>query len=341
MVALVALLACSGEPLDSGSEADADADVDADTDIDGYGYSALEGELRYASTYDHAVVCDALVELAGAPYAGECPGCDYAFEVTGEVTEDEGSDDCELDPLLSWVETDEIVDLWIAHSPNYPGYYGDYVDALLVGYTSRYAEVLYPGVPVVLAYAGEDSPGTYARTGLDIAWTWRMEDNRYDLSYFDACDADPVQAGSQEPAGNTAAAEDLDCAGDLADVWEIEVLDEAFTVSVDTNSAETTFDPGFHLNDAEGCTLAFADDNFECTFPPANHGCPAVRVEPPAPSTHQVVVKSWGGCAGERAEYTLSVDGGAASLVEDDVAAWLLVSSQEVEIAGEAELVRD
>ena len=72
---------------------------------------SLVGELTYTTqTIDSEtgevtgeLLCDQSVSLTSSPFVGDCPDCEFAFTVSGEVTEDRSSDDCEPMPMLSFV----------------------------------------------------------------------------------------------------------------------------------------------------------------------------------------------------------------------------------------------
>ncbi len=73
---------------------------------------------------------------------------------------------------------------------------------------------------------------------------------------------------------------------DSFDVWRVHSGTDAVTVRVDTVDAETTFDPQVVVfsvsswgSDIAGTTatafIAEGDDEFPCTFPPAEYECPS------------------------------------------------------------------
>jgi len=116
------------------------------------------------------------------------------------------------------------------------------------------------------------------------------------------------------------------------DVWQ--VTGEAggeLQISVDTVSADTAFDPWLFVVEPDGCTTAFADDNFDCTYPPPEYSCPAAAVSTEA-GTYQIGVMAYNGsCAGGSAEYELSINADwdvELTNIADDVASHPYNSTQ-------------
>ena len=57
--------------------------------------------------------------------------------------------------------------------------------------------------------------------------------------------------------------------------------------------------------DAEG--IPYADDTFDCTYPPSDGTCPASQFQV-TDGTHEIVVFSWGSCATQFPEYTIALN---------------------------------
>ena len=178
-----------------------------------------------------------------------------------------------------------------------------------------------------IAYAG--SPyGVFIRDGDDVSWSWFQyiaDDSR--TAYLDAdtlCLVDDDSASALEEAGFTATSE-LGCDPELVDVWSVEGVEgETVTVTVDTVSDETALDLVAWINDTanETCVVAYSDDDHACSFPPPDYGCPTLAFEAQS-GTFEVVVASYGTCAGETAEYKVLIDSETtvtAELTIDDVA---------------------
>ena len=121
--------------------------------------------------------------------------------------------------------------------------------------------------------------------------------------------------------GPKVGAGELACASDeIFDVWRVYSGSDAVVLSVDTVDAETTFDPELIAFDVSSWGssidsttvdgfLAAGDDEFECTFPPADFECPSAV----ATGTNDVLVAVivLGECAGPLSRYELTgtVDG--------------------------------
>jgi hypothetical protein len=165
---------------------------------------------------------------------------------------------------------------------------------------------------------------TVAGSDVSFSSAWTAESDTFNPDLFAECDGVDVEEfdGPQTPATSSLSGTGtLDCA-DVADIWELVVPTRgALRVSVDTTAAGTAFDPAMSLN-LDGCTIAFADDNFECTFKPTDYSCPAGAFDEVEPGTYTVAVWSYGSCVGTTGAYRVTVSGPAGStliLRNDDV----------------------
>ncbi|HJN72757.1 MAG TPA: pre-peptidase C-terminal domain-containing protein [Myxococcota bacterium] len=315
--------------IEADADADADTDTDTDTDVPDYGYSGFNGTVNYVTTDNGDTHCDSVISLSGTPYTGTCSGCDFAFLVAATVDTENGTDDCSHHPYLTYVENDWAKEIWIGHSDSYPGYYYDYADAFITGFSYDYYGYLYPGYYFILSSDDSYSSGTFGRTGDDIAWSFDYTDSEYGLTYYDGCDAYADYSYATESFGGASVSGAVDCDGDLSDVWTFAAkAGDTITVSVDTVAEDSAFDIWMYINDESGCSIAYADDNFDCTFTPVDYSCPSYEWEAASTGTYQVVVNSWGSCTGETAEYSLTVGGaqGAVGLEADDADTRVLVS---------------
>jgi hypothetical protein len=308
---------------DADTDVDTDADTDADTDVDWEGQST-EGSISYGMIENGTVVCDAEIEFAGGAYTGACDGCDYAFSVDATIVEDNSTADCSYFAPLSFIENVAQTDFILAHASNYyvsSGYY-DYLvnDALLLGYH------YYGAGPYFRALIYEGSAyGEAVTDGSQISWGFEYltEGYTYTTAYLDDCGADVASSEATEDfGGDLSETSTLNCDGSVLDLWEV-TADSAddLSISVDTVSDSTTFDPWFFVIDPDGCTTYLADDNFECAYPPPEYSCPSVSLAAEA-GTYQIAVLGYAdSCAGSTAEYELTVDGadGATlTLIADD-----------------------
>jgi len=311
---------------DADSDADADADADSDADAD---ESTFEGTLSYFTDYDGAPVCDATLALLGTEYTGTCDGCDFAFAIDATVTEDDGTAECYLHPLLSYIDDAYFANMMMAHMDSMAGYYGSYSNVFATGFSydlSAYGYGYYPGPYFWVLAADGLGYGTFSRDGDDISWTWDYTgyETDYTYYYFDTCSSYLYYDDFAElvPSAFTGTS-DMDCAGQIVDVWTVELLaGQTAEVSVDTVDSGSAFDPLMWFNDTAGCTVAYNDDSFDCTYPPPSYQCPSVDYEITADGTYQIVVASYGSCAGSTAEYQVAVDVGGADpnlqLLADD-----------------------
>lgn len=278
----------------------------------------MSGALTYLVDRGGALICDAQVSIAGTKYAGDCVDCDFAFDVVATIDSDGGLPDCDFATYLTYVETHLIAPI-MAFSPvyTYQSYYGSYTyyNALRTGVSADYTDSgggFYPG-PYwnVIAYdEGPYGEAVYDGQGA-LDWTFDLSDTSWERTYYQDCGGGEFSQETEAFAGEQGLG-DVDCDGDTVDLWDITLAaGEVLTVSLDTVGADSTFDPGIELIDPSGCTVVVADDSFDCTFPPANYSCPSLRYEAQLDGAHRVLVKALGQCAGDRASYSIHVDGAA------------------------------
>jgi len=150
---------------------------DSDTDF--------EATLQLRVTDDTTIVCDTTIELHGTPFTGSCPGCDYAYEVTGEITAEAGTA-CPYDDL-TYYET------YMATAA-FPSLFWAFADAG----TSPY------GVPVVwigTTYTGGPSdpvwePNVYEGNTLGSVTSYGAGTVAWVLAYDDAALGDIYEIGT-------------------------------------------------------------------------------------------------------------------------------------------------
>lgn len=300
------------------------------------------GSVTISQTINGVVQCDADATLTGTPYTGDCEDCDFALEMSASITRDASTDACGYFPTYSFVPSGGYNNLLMIGAALYEGYYYDYANALMFGYgyTFEYYgyEYDYPG-PYIgpIAYDGS-TYGTFSRTGDDIAWTfgYSYTYNEYSPTYTLYCEyfeqsdarADLVEDGSGVQS-------DLDCSGAQVDVWTFEVDGETeVKVTVDTVADASAFDPQFYITDAAACAISYADDNFDCTYPPPTYQCPAANLGVLAVGTYTAVVGSWNDCNGSIGTYELRTEGTLnLTLTHDDVDAQALTATYQYETA--------
>ena len=350
MTLLLLALACGDKdttvdsgPIDADADADADADTDTDADADAdYGYASFSGTVNYKTTDNGDTVCDTVVSLSGSPYSGTCEGCDFAFLIDATIDSEGGTEDCYNHPYFTYVEDTWAKDLWMAHSDSYPGYYGDYADAFIMGFSYDYYGYLYPGYYFIVSSDDDYSYGTFARTDDDIEWSFDYTSDDYDLTYYDGCDYGAEYSYADENFGGDSVSGSVDCDGELADVWTFDATEgSTISVSVDTVGEDTAFDTYMYINGPDGCTFVYADDNYDCTFEPTEYQCSAYEWDAATSGTYAVVIASYGSCTGETAEYSLSVRGadGDIGVEADDAESSTLVSTFVYDADGSGTLV--
>ena len=108
---------------DSDTDADTDSDTDSDTDTDTDTHTdpdAFHAEIQVTITQleTEDVVCDTTIEITGTPYTGTCNGCSFAYETTGEITDEAGSG-CPEGYLQTWstyTPDATLAQVWLAFS---------------------------------------------------------------------------------------------------------------------------------------------------------------------------------------------------------------------------------
>ncbi|MCB9743575.1 MAG: putative metal-binding motif-containing protein [Alphaproteobacteria bacterium] len=278
--------------------------------------SAAEGELRYVETQTDLsagtteTLCDATYSLTGETFSGDCNDCDFAFDVAATLEDDHGYGDCAPDPVFSFTDNGFIIDPTLGFWTEYvhSSTYGDYVyndafaNGIGVDYTS-YGYGIYPG-PYwqLLASTYDGDPGDDAVAYSAPLLTWHVRDatatREGDNLYYNTCSSTVTSYAYvpyDAPSGHTST---LGCNDYYVDAWSFDLSDASrFRVTVDTIAADTAADLAFWVNDPDGCTVIWADDNFDCAYEPTDWQCPSARmVVSGNPGTYTVYVKTWGSC---------------------------------------------
>lgn len=292
---LLPLLTLACDDSEEGQDTPVDPDDEQEETGDTEESATFGGALTYVTRLDGAVVCDADIDLYGTPYTGACEGCDFAFRIDASVVRDGGTDACQLDPTRTFVRSGPYDDLAMAHAPSFVAGETTYEDAFMSGFT-------YGGEgPYWRPLAFEGMPGTqFALQGDAVTWdvgyavTYEVEE----WPFYEYCSAYPAQDADSWYPGDQTWTSSLHCGAELVDTWWFEMeVGETATISVDSRYAQTAFDPWFWVNTEDGCTIAFADDNFPCTHAPQNGGlCPSAVIEAQVSGRYEIVVGSNGGC---------------------------------------------
>ena len=328
-LAFVALAACSGDKTedtaDTSSTTDtADTNDTADTeDTSDTGdsgttseFGSFSGTLSYVETIDGVTNCDADIALTGSAFSGDCADCTFAFAIDAEITRDGSTDDCSYNPVLTWLPdpTGLVIDPGFVFWETYSTDYGDYnnVAATSVGY--YYYGYTYPG-PYFQFWAAEGAieGSSITKSGNDVTWSVESTTIESSVQFSESTDVATGSAGT-----NT-----IVCDGTIVDVWTLTVATAGtVTLTVDTVTGETPFDPVMWVNGADTCTYYYADDNVDCTNPPPTYTCPTWSGELAA-GVYQLVVSGTSyDCDSGSGTYELKVDGATAvpSMVGVDAA---------------------
>ena len=310
---------------DADTDGDTDADTDTDTDVDPT-WSSFSGTLEYVKEVDGVTVCDATVSLSGTPFTGTCADCMFSFDVVGTVTRDDGSPDCDYDPLQTWVNDGTYSSLLMEYATNTASYGGStftidafrtrgatYYPGYGTGYDTAYNWYRYAGA--YGTYSSADT--TWAWTGNYIYWDVNSTETDTDYSYpYPLYDCYSTETGTEvtsSASGVYSGVSDSSCTAYYYGTYEVDVwaitpsAGETLTVSVDTVATATAFDPRLWVNDSDSCTVGAADDSFVCTYQPAAYDCPSLEFVADA-ETYSIMVESLGSCNGTTAEYALLVD---------------------------------
>ena len=383
LLPLMFLAACTGESTtdsgkttptgtDNDADTDADADSDADSDADVAPPHTFAGQVSFSVTLNGEPVCDAEATLAGTAYVGECVGCDFAVEIDDTVTAENNLSSCSSLAPYAYVETGEygFYDLIMAHAPEWSAYYYDYYydyvnmeyvylygynyydDALLTGYSYLYDYFGYPydfPGPYFRVTSYTDAPyTTFTRTGDNIAWTFTdsYSYTEYAYTYFSYCAAvADTSTGTAPGVAGDGEASSLDCTGDVVDVWSFDADGTASVqLAADTVADATAFDPHLYIAGGDECLIGYADDSFDCTYPPPDFQCPAVDLGVLAAGSYTVSVRSYGSCAGTSAEYELRTAGATnVILTHDSAPAISIVGTNEYvySVSGEGQVTAE
>ena len=285
-------------PVDTGPGEDTSPPIYDPEDV-----LTFEGSLSYTSVRDGARICDVQVALEGTEYVGECDECEFAFVMTGTVTEDKSYDGCDLEALYSWVPEQEGYDLLLGYASNWTSGATTYEDLFMTGFSASYDFGTFGPYWEYLVHAGSDSDSVSVE---EDQLSWAFERSMVEVesyTYLNECE-DLTWSETGAPfSGDTEEAQRVACDGSTVDVWEVDLTDgEELAVTLDMVSEDTAFDAWFFINDPEGCTVLAADDNYECSYAPIAYGCPSAIVAAEA-GAYQVVVQSLGQCTGKHAGY--------------------------------------
>ncbi len=299
---------------DADTDADADADTDTDTDAD-VNYTSLTGTAVFQDSVNGFTNCDVTSDIVGTPFTGDCFGCVFAFDTTGTTTSNNGGATCEAGPpTFTFVPDGGYQDLTLMFWDDYYGYENFAVTQYYYYYEG------YGVIGPYLAYLGYDGnpygTATFDGSAFTVSQDWEYGYQYYKTPTTDFCGPYPTGTGAGTHGGASGESDASCTAWTTHDVWTFEVTTAGpVTITVDTVSDGTAFDPYMTVNGPDGCTIGSSDDAFTCTFPPPNWACPAMDFEAEI-GTYTVDIVSYGDCAGSTAEYALYVGGASGEVTQ-------------------------
>lgn len=286
------------------------------------------GSVSYSYSFDDSIVCNVTVALAGISSSERCEGCEFAFDIDAEITEDYSASGCELPPGATFIPTEFVYNLKLAFADEYTvlAYYNGYYDWQV------FQDVFLVGASIDLRPSGGDYfPGPYwypiyydgpywdfgwaALEDAELDWGNVREGEYQGIAYYDRCLTAEWSEATQFYEGETFSG-NLTCSATTLDGWTVDATcGDTLTVAIDTVDVETDFDPYFWVNGPDGCSVVRADDNYICTpaFEDVGEGatplCPSAQFEVPTSGTYTIWVMSLGYWCnlGSDVQYTLTV----------------------------------
>lgn len=318
----------TGEPDDSATDDSSADDSAADDTGNQTNGASFSGTTTMTSVLDGATVCNVTTSLASSQdlvYTGLCPDCDFGFQIDASITADSSTADCPYYYQLTFLPITYHTENFMGHFPTYYGYYGNYYDVFSSGYGIDYYYYYYPGPywNFNFYYTGSTA-GTFSNNGGALSWSWDYVGSQSTDNYYYYCDYVEDYEGAGVVNGGQSGEGDVPCDGSTVDVWSFEGDGSDVAISVDTVASSSAFDIHMFVNDANECTMAAADDSFDCTYPPPEWQCPALEF-PTTTQTYTIIVASYGSCATEpTGSYVLNVKQDSdtnLTLVYDDATA--------------------
>lgn len=296
----------------------------------------MAGSLSFRTQVAGAAACDLEVDLLGTAidYVGSCDGCDLRFALTSTLTADNSSGACTPDPLLSMLGDDEHggLVLWyqdVLASSSY--YYGaTNPDVLWLGY-HLYREGEDPEQAHYRALAALEDPtvpGSVSWSGSVLSWLWyqNLDEPVYLGAWDPGCgEATPfteeVTPQADQWVSRTWVGDHL-----MGDAWTIETRITEGPLSVGVEVTETgAFTPVLRVIDPNGCLVAEARENVECTYANSTAGvrCAAWQTTDDDDGVWTVVVLMDGAPVSSTPAYQLWTNAGSTpELVEGAFTAW-------------------
>jgi hypothetical protein len=183
--------------------------------------------------------------------------------------------------------------------------------------------------------------GSFSQRGDEIEWTFAYESSSSgeDEAYYNDCGSAITDDLYDDVNGSYSGQSELDCGGEEVDVWSfVASAGDTADIAIDTVGNTTAFDPLMWVNDPSGCTLNTSDDSFDCTYPPPSYQCPSTEQPIRSSGSYEIVVASFGSCAGSVGEYEIVVDLGGSNprltLEHDDVSRYSAGATTMFDISG-------
>jgi hypothetical protein len=284
------------------------------------------GEVAYESVYLGTEACTARIAVRGTPYVGNCPACEFAFDLETDVRDTEGTDCDNMVPYWAFVEDDIYKNLKLGWTAQYLAF----ENVLWFGYSldlHNYGYGYYEGPFWVIVHHDQFDDHTFSFDGESMQWgAFSHIEYGYGLSEFLDYSCPSLSFLPSGPFPDGARTEgSVTCDGYTLDVYEFEATEgDQIGVSIDTTSAWTTFQPLLLLNDPDECVKAYNVGSFVCEYMASPVlPCPGVSLEAPQTGTYQIIVQALPGTCvdAEIAEYVVELEGasgGALVQVADD-----------------------
>jgi hypothetical protein len=329
--ALLAVLAgCSGDKTtpttdtdgDADTDADSDADVDADTDADA-DPASLAGHVDYERQVDGVTTCTMSIDVTGTPYAGDCDGCAWAFEITTAATP---TGDCaDADNVMTLAETAYTVNLKLGLVESYQVGQDTVANAVLLGNDLYYGGSTFPGPNwSLLGYEGlptADVSWDGAALGIASARTFTESDFTH---WLQMCGGTYLGGAAPATIAGGSVAGELGCDGQAFDLWSFDA-DAGATVRlwVDNVDGPDLLTPFLTVTDDASCQIGHSTPSFACAF--GGEDCGSIEFVAPTTGTYRVAAETadpYGLCSGGTGGYVLTgnadgVDLGFGSVAED------------------------
>jgi hypothetical protein len=277
----------------------------------------------YRSTLGDETRCDFEVAFKGSEYSGDCPDCDWAFEIYDwRRVNDTSTPDCYVDAMIAITPVSTYRDLILTFRPVYTSvyYYYDYDYALEASDGRSIYNVLQSGYvydsPYYsgriwwrnIAYDGSRY-GEVTQVGDEVSWTWAQSYTRLYAAegLWAYCGDYDWGTGSRTMwMGDLTDSESLPCLGENVDTWSFEAeAGEEYTIALDTVAEDSAAWAYVYIADSESCLDGIAYGSAGCSH--GGYDCPSLRLTAEVSGLHTAHVMTEP-CSGSRGfEYVFDV----------------------------------